>query len=198
MKKITLLLTLCSSLFLFSQEETQYINNPLPAKYVLKTSKDTINTYVVGSYAFKKNHFTADTFLKNIKTENNEVKTKVSVETIKYLEITDFDRKVRKFINADRYPELRIGNRMLEILFQGKRILVLGEEYNINLYGNTAAIFYTLDKRDLLKKSGKDKVLRERLEKYPDLLERYKKIKKDEDYYVLLSDYEKRLEDSLN
>jgi hypothetical protein len=198
MKKITLLLAVFSALFLFSQEETQYINNPLPAKYVLKTSKDTINTHVVGSYAFKKNHFTADTFLKNIKTENNEVKTKVSVETIKYLEITDFDRKVRKFINADRYPELRIGNRMLEILFQGKRILVLGEEYNINLYGNTAATFYTLDKRDLLKKSGKDKVLRERLEKYPDLLERYKKIKKDEDYYVLLSDYEKRLEDSLN
>jgi competence CoiA-like predicted nuclease len=198
MKKILTVLSIVSFTFLFSQEETEYINNPLPAKYVLKTSKDTINTHVVGSYAFKKNHFTADTFLKNIKTENNEVKTKVSVETIKYLEITDFDRKVRKFINADRYPELRIGNRMLEILFQGKRILVLGEEYTINLYGNTAATFYTLDKRDLLKKSGKDKVLRERLEKYPDLLERYKKIKKDEDYYVLLTDYEKRLEDSLN
>jgi hypothetical protein len=198
MKKILTVLSIVSFTFLFSQEETEYINNPLPAKYVLKTSKDTINTHVVGSYAFKKNHFTADTFLKNIKTENNEVKTKVSVETIKYLEITDFDRKVRKFINADRYPELGIGNRMLEILFQGKRILVLGEEYTINLYGNTAATFYTLDKRDLLKKSGKDKVLRERLEKYPDLLERYKKIKKDEDYYVLLTDYEKRLEDSLN
>lgn len=197
MEKITLLLTLCIPFLLFSQE-TEYINNPLPAKYVLKISKDTINTHVVGSYAFKKNHFTADTFLKNIKTENNEVKTKVPVETIKYLEITDFDRKVRKFINSDRYPELKLGSRMLEILFHGKRIVVLREEYNINMYGNTGATFYTLDKRELIRKSGKDKVLKQRLEKYPDLLERYKQIKNDEEYYSFLSEYEKKLENSVN
>jgi len=41
-------------------------------------------------------------------------------------------------------------------------------------------------------------VLRERLEKYPDLLERYKRIKKDEEFYELLTDYDKKLEDSLS
>jgi hypothetical protein len=198
MKKILTLLSIVSFTFLFSQEETEYINNPLPAKYVLKTSKDTIITHVAGSYAFKKNHFTADTFLKNIKTENSEVKTKIPVETIRYLEITDFDKKVRKFINSDRFPELKLGSRMLEVLFQGKRILVLREEYNVNIYGNTGATYYTFDKRELLKKAGKDKVLKERLEQYPDLLERYKRIKKDAEYYELLTDYEKKIEDSLD
>lgn len=40
--------------------------------------------------------------------------------------------------------------------------------------------------------SKKSKILISKLQKYPDLLENYKKVKSNEDYFKVLSDYETR------
>lgn len=181
---------------LFSQKEAGFRDNPLPAKYLLKGSSDTIYTHIAGSYAFKKNHFTADTFMKNIRTEENGVKVKVPVENIRYLEITDFDNTVRKFTTSDYFPNLKLRGVMLEIAYRGKKVMVLREQYTINMYGNTASNYYTFEGRELLRKargfSDQADALKARLQPYPDLLELFKKVKKEEEYYTLLADYENK------
>lgn len=131
-----------------SQEnKIEYRDNPLPAKYVLKSSRDTVFTHVVASYAFKKVHLTADTYLKFIRTvDENDKKTKVPSDNIKYLEIIDFDNTVRRFIASNNFTIFsKKKPKLLELLYKGSRFLVVKNEYTVSIYGNTASDFYTFE-----------------------------------------------------
>lgn len=195
MKTTLILLFSLISITVFSQKAYEPKQNHLPIKYVLKTNnKDTLSSRIVASYPFKMDHFTPDTFVKKIKLVSEKGKEIIPISEVKYMEITDFDGVVFKYITSDEFPQMNISGSILQILYYGKKIKAIRSFQRIDLMGNTASSEFTFDNKDLvsttIQYSKKNKLLINRLEKYPDLLEKYKNVHTQQDYIEVLKEYE--------
>lgn len=191
MKTKLILLFLLMSVAAFSQKTYEPKENHLPIKYVLKTStKDTLSSRVVASYPFRMDHFTPDTFVKKIKLMSEKGKEIIPISEVRYMEITDFDGVVFKYVTSDEFPQIKLSGSILQILYYGKRIKAFRSFQRVDLMGNTTASEFTFDRMDVISTSiqysKRNKILINRLEKYPDLLEKYKNVHTQKDYVEVL------------
>ena len=189
MKKNLFILLFLQFWVLFSQYKPKDYH--LESKIVLKNSIDTIKTRTLALWAFKKDHFAPQTLMKKITIFDSEgKKSKVIENDIKYIEIMDFDGKIRRFINSIEILNKEIG--LLEILYSGKMSYYVGFQ-TVNIYGNVNSTEYLIEKNkpiiDTGLFSGSNKKLKERFAIYPDLIELVDKVKTKEDLIKILDLY---------
>ena len=99
MKKYFFILLFLQFGLFFSQYKPKDYH--LESKIVLKNSNDTIKARILALWAFKKDHFAPQTFMRKLTVFDAEgIKSKINESDVKYLEIKDFDGKIRKFINS--------------------------------------------------------------------------------------------------
>ena len=189
MKKYFFILLFLQFGLFFSQYKPKDYH--LESKIVLKNSNDTIKARILALWAFKKDHFAPQTFMRKLTIFNSEgIKSKINESDVKYLEIKDFDGKIRKFINSFEILNKEIG--LLEILYSGKMSYYCGFQ-TVNLYGNVNSTEYLIEKNKSLIDtnlfSGSNKKLKERLSNYPDLIELLDKVSDKKDLIKILELY---------
>ncbi|WP_312819422.1 hypothetical protein [Kaistella carnis] len=195
MKKFSSLILLLSFASYFGQKKFEYKDYHLPVKYIVKNSNDTISTRVIAQWSFKKNHFYPTTYLNKITIiDEFGKKTKIAEELIDYMEITDFDGQVKKYRSSENFSDLKDKKNLLEILYEGNKIGYYLDFYTVNIYGNVGSTEYVLGKNgttiNSLWFSGKTKKMKELFKEYPELYEKFERVKTKEDFISVLKEYD--------
>lgn len=179
------------SIALFSQDKED--KGYFPTEYILKNSNDTIKEKVrnVGRFTNKKYYFATILFkMKMRDSKGNE--SWIEPNDLKYIKITDENNiKHEYFGSAEKLPK---EEGLLEIMFEGQNINWYKDYYNPTLRFQLEIKGYIIDKnKNILyrgffndSKGGFKKIFKN----YPDLEERLKSAKTDEDYIELLRLYD--------
>ncbi|WP_415328062.1 hypothetical protein [Chryseobacterium sp. MMS23-Vi53] len=122
MKKIVLLLTISFCNLLFAQKEELYNEVYFPVKYILKNSKDTINTKVLNIGYYTNEEFSPATYIKQMTVlDPSGKKLKVAENSIQYMEITDLKNIKRTFVDAKPIISKDLG--LLQEMYNGKKTI---------------------------------------------------------------------------
>lgn len=193
MKKLIFLLVL----FCFNLMFSQGMKGFFPAEYVLKHSNDTIKTQVrnVGRFTNKKYYFATVLFKMKMKDESGH-ETWVEPADVEYIKITDENNiKHEYFSSSERLPQEK---GLIEIMYEGKNINWYKDYYNPTLRMQLEIKGYLVDKEKNILYSGFFNDMKGKLGKiisaYPDLKEKLKSVKTDQDYIEILRLYDSRLD----
>lgn len=120
MKKMLLLLTIPCFSLLVAQKEELYNEVYFPVKYVLKNSKDTIQTKVLNIGYYTNEEFSPATYIRQMTVlDPSGKKLKVAENSIQYMEITDLKNVKRKFFDANPIISKDLG--LLQEMYNGKK-----------------------------------------------------------------------------
>lgn len=179
------------SIALFSQDKED--KGYFPTEYILKNSNDTIKAKVrnVGRFTNKKYYFATILFKMKMRDSNGN-ESWIEPNDIKYIKITDENNiKHEYFGSVEKLPK---EEGLLEIMFEGQNINWYKDYHNPTLRLQLEIKGYIIDKnKNILyrgffndSKGGFKKIFKN----YPDLEERLKSAKTDEDYIELLRLYD--------
>ncbi|MDV7698781.1 hypothetical protein N6B72_17785 [Chryseobacterium soli] len=183
------------SIVLFSQDKEE--KGYFPATYVVKNSNDTIQAKVrnVGKFTNKKYYFATILFKMKMRDKNG-TETWVEPNDVKYIKITDENNIPHEyFASADRLPK---EEGLLEIMYEGKNINWYKDYHNAVLDTNLKIRGYIVDnKKSIIYKGFFDNSkgnLKKLFKNYPDLEEKLKSTKTEEDYIELLRLYDAKID----
>lgn len=192
MKRIVSLLIFFTFSFLFSQDDKNFF----PTEYVLKNSNDTIKAKVrnVGKFSNKKYYFATVLFKMKMKDATGN-ETWIEPDQLKYIKITDENNITHEYFSSvDRLPKEK---GLIEIMYDGKNIKWYKDYHNPTLRMQLEIMGYIVDNNKNILYSGyfndvsrKFKTL---FAAYPDLVEKAKAAKTEQDYVGLLRIYDDRI-----
>lgn len=194
MKKINLFLLFLCFNFLFSQKETYF-----PAKYVLKSSKDTIKTKILNIGLYDNDEFSPATYIRQI-TVLDPVgkKLKVNENDVKYLEIRDLKKVKRTFVNSKSVLSKDSG--LLQVMYSGNKT----HWYRKSFYDSPIYTYETKNTDYLIMRKNKNineiyfrapgarAQLKEIFGAYPDLSLLIDGMVEDTDLIKILERYDKK------
>ncbi|SHK71992.1 hypothetical protein [Chryseobacterium polytrichastri] len=185
------------SILIFSQD--QEAKGYFPAEYVLKSSNDTIKAKVrnVGKFTNKKYYFATILFKMKIRDDQGN-ESWIEPNDVKYIKITDENNiKHEYFSSAGRLPK---EEGLLEIMFEGKNINWYKDYYNPTLRLQLEIKGYIVDKNKNILYWGFFNDIKNKFKKIfkddPNLMEKLKAAKTDEDYVELLRLYDTKIDNS--
>jgi len=194
MKKIHLLLLFLCFNFLFSQKEKYF-----PAKYVLKSSKDTIKTKILNIGLYDNDEFSPATYIQQITVLNSSgKKMKVNENDIKYLEIRDLKKVKRTFVNSKSV--LPAASGLLQVMYSGNKT----QWYRKSDYTGSIYTYETKNTDYLIMRKNKNineiyfwapgvkAQLKEIFGTYPDLSLLIDGMVEDKDLVTILERYDKK------
>lgn len=194
MRILTAFILTFISIISFAQKKFEYKDRHFPAKYVLRNSKDTINTRIMNVGITNNNKYSVYTWVnKMVFVDENGNRKIMKEDELDYLEIHDLDGKVHQLYSSRKYMNKDVG--LVEVLYHGK-MSCLRDTYYINIYGNLGSTDYYVEKNSKPIQSGLfiglKKQFAERFANYPDLMELLDKWKSSEDLINILEEYNKK------
>ncbi|MBK1897231.1 hypothetical protein [Chryseobacterium paridis] len=183
------------SIIIFSQEKEN--KGFFPVEYILKSSSDTIKAEVrnVGKFTNKKYYFATILFKMKMKDgQGNE--TWVEPGDLKYIKITDENNIGHEyFASSERLPQ---EEGLIEVIYEGKNINWYKGYHNPLLRAQLDIKGYITDKDKKLLYSGFFNDFKGRMKRllkdYPDLEEKFKKAKTEEEYVDIFRLYDAKID----
>lgn len=188
MKNIAVLLFSLLSLLTYSQKKVEFKERDFPAKYVLKSSGDTIVSRVRNTGMVTNSKFSYYTILMKMPMVNDYgKKTIVKPEDISYLKITDPAGKTYKFISSESILNENAG--LMKIIYDGSKIKVY-RKFEANSYDySVSGKNYFVEKNKGVIEISSNKKMEKYFSDYPEIVMMVDKIKNDDDLLNLLQIY---------
>lgn len=197
MKNTLILFFSLFSLIIFSQEKEN--KGFFPVEYILKNSNDTIKATIrnVGKFTNKKYYFATILFKMKMKDDKGN-ETWVEPNDVRYIKITDENNlKHEYFESAERLPKEK---GLIEIMYEGRNINWYKDYHNPALRAQLEIKGYIIDKDKNVLYSGFFNdfkgAFRKMLKAYPDLEEKLKAAKTEEDYVEVFRLYDSKIDKS--
>lgn len=190
MQRFFLLIAMC--LFTVGFGQKKFKDHQFPAKYVLKTSSDTVRSHIQNLGAFKASTYSPATIIRKLyMIDDSGKKFSLNETEVSYIEFVDTKNTKHVFTAA---PEnMRLG--LVEPLHNG-RINYFVDYFFTNLYGNFSFTEYLVEEGKETIKSGlfssSGKMLKERFAAYPDHLTLVDTMKTREDLVNILKLYDQK------
>lgn|GEM_PF-862402 len=194
MKKITFAIAIfCFTFFLSQNKNQRYFST----QYILKNSNDTIRAKIRNTGIYSNKKYSLYTILMKMKMVDSDGNTIwIKPKEIKYIKITDNENVEYEYFDSSEKFLKEEG--LVRVIYEGKNINWYQSFDNPKLLTNITFKGYIVDKNKNIIDEYYFEDSKNRFKKlfqdYPDLQEKVKSLRTDEDYIDILKLYDVRLD----